>query len=264
MNIAALVKPVPDSTEPEYSLSESRILREKYGYLQNADDAAVVEMSLRLKEQYGGEVDLITMADEKAEEMLRDYLAMGADRAIRISGEELKGSDGLVTARVLVSVLRKKSYDVILAGIRSADGKGGQIGPRIAQALQLPCITHIAGVGGYSEGKLLVRKRIGNRMMEIKVTLPAVLTIQRHAAPARLASVHGILEAMMKEIVVYSPSELGFLPEQVGYSGSSIRIHSVSTHTLTKTFQKLEGTPEEIAEKIIQILLQHNILERRE
>ncbi len=264
MKIAALVKPVPDSTEPEYAVSESRILREKYGHLQNADDAAVVELGLQLKERYGGEVDLITMADERVEEMLREYLAMGADRAVRISGEELKGSDGLVTAKIFVAALKKNPYDLIIAGIRSADGGGGQIGPRIAQALGLPCIPYISGIGEMKDGKLMVKKAVGDQMYELSVSLPAVLTVQRHLVSVRLASVYGILEAMTKEIEVLSPADFNFSPEQVGLAGSGIQIRFVSVRSIPKKFQKIEGTPDEVAEKIVGILLQTNIMERKE
>ncbi len=263
MKIAVLVKNVPDTTDVEYDLSESRIVREKAPGTLNADDIAAVEVALQMKDKYGAEVVLITLAPPLAEDMLRELLAMGADSAIHIQGEEFRGSDGLATARTLTAALQKSSYDLILTGLRSADGNAGQMGPRIAEALNLPCITYAEGIGEINEGKIHLEKRYGDEIYVLDVTLPAVITVQRHLVKARLASVQGILEAAMKEVDTPEATSLNLSPELIGKSGSGVHLISVQKREMKKTPEILEGEIPDIADKLLNRLAERGVLEKK-
>jgi len=263
MKIAVLVKNVPDTTDVEYDLSGSRILREKAPGTLNADDIAAVEVALQMKDKYGAEVVLFTLAPPSAEDMLRELLAMGADSAIHIQGEEFRGSDGLATARALISALQTTSYDLIFTGLRSADGNSGQIGPRIAQALNLPCITYAERVGEVKDGKIHLWKRYGDDICELVVTLPAVITVQRHLVKARLASVQGILEAIMKEVKTPDATSLNLSPELIGKSGSGVRLISVQKREMRKTPEILTGEIPEVVDKLLNCLVEKGVLEKR-
>lgn len=262
MRIAVLVKYVPNTTDLEYDLNQSRILRENVPGIQNADDLAAVEVALQYKDRYEAEVDLVTMAPESAEEMLREYLAMGADRAILITSPALKGSDGYVTARVLSAAIVRYPYDLIIAGLMAADGQTSQVGPRVAEALGIPCVTYVDSPGEIVDQSLVIARRVGDLRITYRVTLPAVMTVQRHLVKARLASVQGILQAQMKEIISVSESDLGFSPTDVGTEGSRLRITS---STPVETRRQVQWLPEDLdqaAEALIRIMLERGVLEQ--
>jgi electron transfer flavoprotein beta subunit len=263
MKIAVLVKYVPDTTDIEYDLNEGRILREMAPGTQNADDLAAVEAGLQYKDRYGAEVDLIAMAPESAEEMMREYLAMGADRAYLIVSPALKGSDGYVTARVLSALIARESYDLIIAGLMAADGQTGQTGPRVAEALGIPCITFADSIGEIVDGALVIARRIGDLRITYRVNLPAVITVQRHLVRARLASVQGILEAQMKEIQTLTESDLGLLPNEVGTEGSRLRVVASQKIETKRQVRWLSEKPDEAAEELVKILVERGILEPR-
>lgn len=241
MKIAVLVKSVPETTDVEYDLAAGRILREKIGGTLNPDDIAAVETALQLKDKYGAEVRLVTLAPPLAEEMLRELLAMGADAATHVQGDEFNGSDGMVTATVLARVLQRDAYDLILTGLRAADGGGGQVGPRIAESLNRPCVTYATHIGEVQNGKITLEKKFGDDSYVLEVPLPAVVTVQRHLTKARLASVQGILEAAMKDIEVLSASDLGLAGGAVGGGGSALKVLAAQKAEARRTSEVLGG-----------------------
>ncbi|MHA2658177.1 MAG: electron transfer flavoprotein subunit beta/FixA family protein [bacterium JZ-2024 1] len=262
MRVAVLVKYVPDATDLEYDLNASRIIRENVLGTQNADDLAAVEVALQHKDRYGAEVDVVAMAPESAEEMIREYLAMGADRAILVTSPALRGSDGYVTARVLSAVIARNPYDLIIAGLMAADGQTSQTGPRIAQALGIPSVTYVDSPGEIKEGTLVISRRTGDHRVTFRVRLPAVITVQRHLVRARLASVQGILEAQMKEIQTLTESDLGLSPSDVGAEGSRVRIISAERVETKRQVRWLPETPDEAAEEIVKALVERGVLEQ--
>ncbi|MGH6630451.1 MAG: electron transfer flavoprotein subunit beta/FixA family protein, partial [Burkholderiales bacterium] len=241
MKIAVLVKSVPETTDVLYDVPGRRIVRENIGGTLNPDDIAAVEIALQLKDKYGAEVRLFTLAPPLAEDMLRELLAMGADAATHIQGDEFRASDGLVTATVLAKALTRDPTDLILTGLRAADGGGGQIGPRVAEILARPCVTYATTVGDVKDGKITVEKKFGDHVYSLEVPLPAVITVQRHLAKARLASVQGILEAAMKQIEVVDAAGLGIDPSAVGASGSALRLRAAEKAEMKRTPEVFGG-----------------------
>jgi electron transfer flavoprotein beta subunit len=262
MRIAVLVKSVPDTTDIEYDLTESRILRENAAGTQNADDLAAVETALQHKDRYPAEVDVITMAPESADEMIREYLAMGADRGFLVSSAALKGSDGYVTARVLSTLIAREKHDLVIAGLMAADGQTGQTGPRVAEALGIPCITFADSIGEVVDGALVIARRVADQRVTYRVSLPAVVTVQRHLVRARLASVQGILEAQMKEVQTLTESDLGIPQDEVGTGGSRVRIVACEKVETQRAVRWLAEKPDEAAEQLVNVLLERGILEQ--
>lgn len=199
MNVIVCVKRVPD-TETRIRVDESGRGIDPSGvkYIMSPYDEFAVEAGLRLKEATGeGEVALLTFGDAAAQETLRTGLAMGADRAVLLTGEA--GMDGLETAKALAAELEGADAPLILFGVKAADADQQQVGPMVATVLGRPCVT---GVSSFelSSGKAVCQREVEGGSEVVEVALPAVLTITKGAYEPRYASLKGIMAAKRKPL----------------------------------------------------------------
>ena len=144
MKIVVCIKQVPDTKggvkfNPDGTLDRSAMMA-----IMNPDDKAGLEAALRLKDQYGAEVTVLTMGLPKAEEVLREALAMGADKGILVTDRVLGGADTWATSQTIAGALRNLEYDLIITGRQAIDGDTAQVGPQIAEHLGLPVISYAA------------------------------------------------------------------------------------------------------------------------
>ncbi|RXI73398.1 electron transfer flavoprotein subunit beta/FixA family protein, partial [Clostridium tetani] len=146
MNIVVCVKQVPDTTEVKIDPVTGTLIREGVPSIMNPDDKNALEEALRLKESNGAKVTVITMGPPQAESTLREALSMGADEAILISDRAFAGADTLATATALSAAIKKLDYDIVFAGRQAIDGDTAQVGPEIAENLDLPQITYVEKV----------------------------------------------------------------------------------------------------------------------
>ncbi|MBY6274143.1 MAG: electron transfer flavoprotein subunit beta, partial [Bacillaceae bacterium] len=143
MNIYVLLKRTFD-TEEKISVQDGKINDDGVEFIINPYDEYAVEEAIRVKEAHGGEVTVITVGSEESEKQLRTALAMGADKAVLINTEEvLDSGDEYTTAKIIAEYLKDKEIDIIFAGNVAIDGGSGQVGPRVAELLGIPCITTI-------------------------------------------------------------------------------------------------------------------------
>ena len=139
MKIIVCLKQVPDTKggvqfNPDGTLNRAAMLT-----IMNPDDKAGLEAALRIKEQYGAEVTVLTMGLPKADEMLREALAMGADQAILVTDRLLAGADTWATSSTVAAAIKKLDYDLIITGRQAIDGDTAQVGPQISEHLKYPC-----------------------------------------------------------------------------------------------------------------------------
>ncbi len=260
MRIAVPVKWVPNTVELEYDLQKGRILREQAPGIQNHDDLGAVELALRYKDKYGGSVTLVCMGPTEAEEMLREYLAMGADEAVLIVDERLQGTDGAGTARVLSAYLQKETWDLVVAGKVAADGQTGQVPARLAARLGWRFLADVASEGEVQDGALVIEKRMAGQRYRLRLDLPAVITVSRNLVKARLPTVEGILEAQMKEIQEVRLEDLGLAPEEVGAEGAFFRVAQVEVQKRERSVQFLPEDPESAVDEILRVLIERGVL----
>ena len=190
MKIIVCVKQVPDTTEIKIDPVTNTLIRAGVPSIVNPYDAYALETALRLKERYGAEVLVISMGPEQAKEALKECLAVGADRAWLISDRAFGGSDTLATSFVLsraVAWLSKELGDVglILCGKQAIDGDTAQVGPEMAEHLDLPQITY-ASDAELSEDGVLVKRENDDGYDMIKTKLPAVVTVTKISGETRL------------------------------------------------------------------------------
>lgn len=214
----------------------------------NEPDAYALEEALQLKEKNGGEVVAICAGPERAAQTIREALAKGADRAIHIEDEQIGQLDTLGIAGVLARAIEQEKPDLVLTGLQSDDLGYGQTGVVLAERLNYPHSTIIMQVEVTSSGIRVKRELESGWFQHIEMPLPAVLTIQSGISKLRYATLMGIKKARTKEIRQLSSADLGGLPDSV------VRIERVYLPQKSKQTQMLEGSPKEIAAKLVEKL----------
>lgn len=199
MNTIVCIKRVPD-TETRIRIAEDGTSIDRSGvkYVVSPYDEFAVEAGLRLKEASGeGSVTVLTVGEAAAAEQLRAALAMGADGAVLLSGEDTM--DGLATARALASELRDREADLILFGMKAVDDDQQQVGPMVAELLGLPCVTVVAEME-VEGGKVVCHREVEGGLEVAESPLPAVVTITKGEYEPRYASLKGIMAAKRKPL----------------------------------------------------------------
>ena len=217
-------------------------------YEMNEPDAFALEEGLRLKEQHGGEVVVVSAGPDRAASAIREALAKGADRGILVEDEGFAQADTLATAKALAAALSRESPDLILTGLQSDDAGFGQTGVILAELLDLPHATIIMEINFSDEGIRVKRELEAGWFQTIEMPLPALLTIQSGINKLRYATLMGIKKARKKPLDRRSAQDLGAVLE------SSQIIERLYEPRKTKETQFLEGSPRQAAEKLVEKL----------
>ncbi|MCI0443737.1 electron transfer flavoprotein subunit beta/FixA family protein [bacterium] len=253
MNIIVLVKQVPDLVE-ELQIDESGkdLNREWLKYRMNEFDEHALEEALLLKEEIGGLVTVIALDAEEIDKTLFTAAAKGADKLVKITGNFGSPVSSHAAAKALANAIKNMQYDLILAGVQAADDRDGQVGVLLAHHLNLPHVSVVTGVH-IADGKADVHKEYsGGMMAEFEVDLPAVFGIQAARETPRYAPVSRVRQAMKTSTIEEIPAaDTGVA------AGSSIR--RMFKPVRGEGAQMLEGSTEEIVEKIVNILRERGI-----
>jgi electron transfer flavoprotein beta subunit len=250
MNIAVCVKRIPKTAEADIFIEKDGkdIKKDNLVFHLNDWDGYAVREAVRLKEEYGGNVTVLTIGPEESKEVLTRCLAMGADKALRI--EEPGVSDGHLIAEILAQAIRDQSYDLILTGVQAEDDGCGQVGVSLAKRLGLPhaaIVTHIEINGDRAS----VRRELEGGIEEVvDLKLPAVLTIQTGINEPKYVSLAAILEAEEKEMGEIPLEKLGLTPNE----SIEATIDQVFFPPVGKMAEILKGNPDEVVGKLIEII----------
>jgi electron transfer flavoprotein beta subunit len=256
MDIIVCVKHVPETAEAEIRIDKSgkRIETEDLVFDINEWDDYALEEAVLLREKLGGSVTAVTVGSEEADSTLRKCLARGADRAIRLTDEAFEGSDGYATAKILHSTIKDLPYDLILAGALSGDDGYSQVGVTLAELLGIPHATMVKKIE-LTEDNVRVNRELEGGLQEIvEVKLPALLSIQTGINEPRYVSIMGIRKARKKEIKILGLSDLDLKEDDVGEAGSWMTVEKMFMPPVEKEAEILEGSPDEVASKISEIL----------
>ena len=202
MKIVVCIKQVPDTTEIKINPATGTLIRDGVPSIMNPDDKGGLEVALQLKDQFGAHVTVITMGPPQAEAILREAMAMGADRAILLTDRKFAGADTLATSNALAGALRVIEHDLVITGRQAIDGDTAQVGPQIAEHLHTPMISYVAGVEFDGKDKLTVKKEDEDGYQMLEVHTPALLTVLASAFKPRYMTVKGILEFEQKPYTV--------------------------------------------------------------
>lgn len=205
MNILVLLKQTFD-TEEKIVLQDGVISEEGVNFIINPYDEYAIEEGIKLREEHGGEVTVITVGPEHSENALRTALAMGADKAILVDSEDLN-FDEYSTAKILAAVIKEREFDIILGGNVAVDYASGQVGPRLAEELDIPQVTAITKLDINGSEAIIERDVEGDKEV-IQVALPVLLTAQQGLNEPRYPSLPGIMKAKKKPIERFELSDL--------------------------------------------------------
>ncbi|MBA2903390.1 electron transfer flavoprotein subunit beta/FixA family protein, partial [Clostridium beijerinckii] len=203
MNIVVCVKQVPDTTAVKIDPKTGTLIRDGVPSIMNPEDKHALEGALQLKEKVGGKVTVISMGLPMAKAVLREALCMGADEAVLLTDRALGGADTLATSKALAGVIAKLDYDLVFAGRQAIDGDTAQVGPEIAEHLNIPQVTYVQDVK--VEGNTLIVNRAledGHQVVEVKT--PCLLTAIEELNETRYMNVVDIFETSDDEIKVMS------------------------------------------------------------
>lgn len=260
MNIIVCVKQVPDTTEIKIDPVKGTLIREGVPSIMNPDDKGGLELALRLKDQFGAHVTVISMGPPQADVILREAFAMGADRAILLSDRKFAGADTLATSYALSGACRTLDYDIIIAGRQAIDGDTAQVGPELAEHLGLPQITYVADAKKLDNGNLLVHKENEDSVQVLEVEGKCVLTVLASAFDARYMSVSGIVEAYNKEVEVWSADKIDVEEEKLGLKGSPTKVFQSFPKAMKAPGEVHEVSDEEAVELIVNKLKEKHII----
>src|SRR6266487_2410024 len=249
LKILVCMKQVPQKDAP-LKLSEARTwIREDVSYEVNEPDAYALEEALRQKEKHSGEVVVITAGPARAQQVLREALAKGADRAIHLEDSAFVGLDAFNTARAFAAAIKEEQFDLIFTGLQSDDYGFAQTGVILAELLGWPHATIIMQIEK-TEGGIKVKRELESGYFQfVEMPLPAVLTIQSGINKLRYATLIGIKQAKNKPLRKVALTELG-----PAISANSQKIERMYVPQKTKKTEYLEGSSAEIAKKLVEKL----------
>ena len=263
MKIVVCVKQVPDTKggvkfNPDGTLDRSAMLA-----IMNPDDKAGLEAALRLKDQYGAEVTVVTMGLPKAEEVLREAMAMGADNGVLVTDRVLGGADTWATSQTIAGALRNLDYDLIITGRQAIDGDTAQVGPQISEHLGLPVISYAQNIREVNEAEkyIVVERQYDDRYHVVKAQLPCLLTALAELNEPRYMTPGGIFDAYAKEITVWGRKDLKEVEDSnLGLKGSPTQIAKASDKVRKGAGEQVTLDPAAAADYIVEKLAAKHVI----
>ncbi len=209
MEIIVLVKQVP-ATESAISVADdgARIDLRDAKMVMNPYDEFAVEEALQIKAKHGGAVTVLTLGGDKAVDVLRTGLAMGADKAVHVKDPDAGRRDGLAVAKILAAAIKTLECDLVIAGQRAVDDDGHIVGPAVAELLGLPHVGMVLAEE-INDGVLRCTRTVEGGTVVMETPLPALFTTQRGLNEPRYASLPGIMKAKKKPVDVRAVDDLG-------------------------------------------------------
>ena len=257
MNVLVCLKHVPDTeTRIRVAPGGLDIVREGVNYQVSPYDEFAIEEALRLREKFGaGQVTLVTVGPQKAEDALRFGLSMGADRGIHVRDEALLGGDPLGTAAVLAAAVKGEAFDLVLTGKLAIDDYQEQVGALLAERLGLPSVSLVTRLEvAPDKARATVTRDIEGGREVVEVTLPAVLTCQKGLNEPRYPSLPNIMKAKKKPIDLKDAAALGVDPAAVGPKGAKVTLLELTTPPPREAGKRLDGDPATQAATLVRLL----------
>jgi electron transfer flavoprotein beta subunit len=249
VKILVSMKQVPQKDAP-LKLNESGTwIREDVSYEVNEPDAFALEEALRQKEKHSGEVVVITAGPARAQQVLREALAKGADRAIHLEDNAFVGLDASNTARAFATAIKDEKFDLIFTGLQSDDYGYAQTGVVLAELLGWPHATIIMQIEKTDAGIRVKRELEAGYFQFVDMPLPALLTIQSGINKLRYATLIGIKQAKNKPLRKVTLAEV-----QPAIGANMQKIERLYIPQKTKNTEFLEGPPAEVAKKLVEKL----------
>jgi electron transfer flavoprotein alpha/beta subunit len=263
MNIVVAVKQVPDTHKVKIDLRTGTLIREGVPSIINPEDKNAIEEALRLKATHDDvTITVLSMGPPQAESALREALSMGADQAILLSDSAFAGADTLATSYLLSVAIRKiENVDLILCGGQTIDGETGQVGPQLAEWLELPQATHAEEVK-IDGNRVTVKSNAEHVTRVIEMNIPALITVSSRINKPRYKHMNKVLKAFRdKPMVTWSREDLELNPMRIGLNGSPTWVRKTFVHRHRRDGIVIDKPAANSAEDILNFILEKALLE---
>jgi electron transfer flavoprotein beta subunit len=263
VKIAVCIKQVPDTTDVKIDPKTNTLIREGVQSITNPFDEFAVEEALLTKEKYGGEVHVISMGPPQAVDILKNALAVGADKVYLVSDRAFAGADTLATAYTLSKTIEMiGGVDLVICGKQAIDGDTAQVGPGIATRLGMPQLTYVSKV---KEIDLTGKKIVVERMLEngreiVQSTLPALITVVKDINEPRLPSLLGIKKAAKAQIPTLTAKDIAVDENRIGLKGSPTWVTKIFSPEARGGGEVLKGEVTEVVPLLVNKLMDSKLI----
>ncbi|HDH05674.1 MAG TPA: electron transfer flavoprotein subunit beta/FixA family protein [Nitrospirae bacterium] len=254
MNIIVCIKQVPDTAEIRINPETNTLMREGVPSIINPFDLHAIEAGIRIREQLGGKVTVLTMGPPQAETSLREAVAMGADEAALLSDKAFAGSDTWATSYTLAQAIKKLGSDIVFCGKQAIDGDTAQVGPETAEFLDIPHISYVKKIEEVTDNTIRVQRLMDEGYDIVESSLPVLLTVVRELNQPRMPSLKGKMAAKKAEIKKMGITDIEADENSLGLKGSPTQVRKIFAPEIKAERKMIEGTPEEQVDNLIKEL----------
>ena len=262
--IIVCVKPVPDPKHRVRGSMDPAIMTLKRAGIPgiiNPLDRHALEAALVIRETHGGEVVLLSMAPPFAASIIREGLAMGADRAVLLSDYSFSGSDTLATAHILSAGCRSiGEFDLVICGNHSIDGSTAQLCSQLAEFLDLPNIMHVLQLDWRDKDTMIITRKIEHGHARLESAFPLVISVCKELNKPRYIPFAGIIAAESKEIEILTGEDLKIDHDLIGLEGSPTRMAGLEICRFERAGERLEGSLEDVVRKLVDKIHQYGVI----
>jgi len=260
VNIVVCIKQVPDTTEVKLDPKTNTLIRDGVPSIINPDDKAGLEAALRLKDEMGAHVTVLSMGPPQADLALKEALAMGADEAVLLTDRAFGGADTWATSTTIAAAIKNLKYDLIITGRQAIDGDTAQVGPQIAEHLNLPNISYAEDIK-IENDHIIVKRQYEDRYHTIKAKLPVLITALSEMNAPRYMTPGGIFDAFReKKVTVWTLNDITVDTANIGLKGSPTKVKKSFTKGAKSAGKVFNLEPQESAELIVDKMKEKFIL----
>lgn len=250
MKIVVCVKQVPDTAAVKIDPKTGTLIRDGVPSIMNPEDKHALEAALQLKETNGASVTVISMGLPMAKAVLREALCMGADEAILLTDRCLGGADTLATSKALAGVIKKLDFDIVLAGRQAIDGDTAQVGPEIAEHLNIPQVTYVKDVKVEGDS-LIIQRALEDGYQVVEVKTPCLLTAIEELNEARYMNIADIFSTSDDAIKVMTADDIDVDKEELGLKGSPTKVKKSMTKEVKGAGEIVRESPKNAAYYVV-------------
>lgn len=270
IKIIVCIKQVPGTTEIKINPETNTLVREGIETVINPFDTYAIEEGVRLKEklapllsQTGEEIETIalTMGPPQSGEMLKEAIALGIDKAVLLSDRAFAGADTWATAFTLAEAIKKfDDWKLIILGKQTLDGDTGQVGPELAQKLNIPFIGYASSILDINKNRMTIKRLMEDRYETFEIRLPAAISVGKDINIPRVPSLRGKLKAKNEAIPVWDKNYLNLDQSQIGLEGSYTQVIKIFMPEHHYEVKMLEGSPDQQVDELYGKLKELNIV----
>ena len=264
LKIVVLAKQVPDTHNVggDAMNPDGTVNRAALPTVFNPEDLKALEMALQVKDRMpGSHITVVTMGPQRASQIIKDSCARGADDGFVLSDARFAGSDTLATSYALSQAIRQLGkVDVVFCGRQAIDGDTAQVGPQVAEKLEIPQVTYAEELCNVDDNSIVLNRRLSDGVEQVRCTLPALITVTASAPDCRYPHAHRLLRLAKEEVKFLNADDVNPDLERLGLKGSPTKVKKIDNIVLShKESCQVDATPEALSQLMATLSKEHII-----